>query len=52
MEDKKDEVTKKEKGLSIHEIDGKTVITAPTGAVYLNEFMITLPSGILNKKSA
>ena len=50
MEDKKDEVTKKEKGLSIHEIDGKTVITAPTGAVYLNEFMITLPSGILNKK--
>lgn len=50
MEDKKDEVTKKEKGLSIHEIDGKTVITAPTGAVYLSEFMITLPSGILNKK--
>lgn len=50
MNIKKNEVTKKEKGLSIHEIDGKTVITAPTGAVYLNEFMTTLPSGILNKK--
>jgi hypothetical protein len=41
---------KKEQGLSIHEIGGKTVITAPTGAVYLSEFMKTLPAGILNKK--
>lgn len=38
------------KGLSVNEIDGKTVITAPTGAVYLSEFMDTLPAGILNKK--
>lgn len=41
---------KREKGFSIQEIDGKTIITAPTGAVYLNEFMTTLPSGIFNKK--
>lgn len=41
---------KKENGLSVHEVDGKTVITAPSGAVYLNEFMLTLPIGILNKK--
>ena len=41
---------KKELGLSTHEIGGKTVITAPTGAVYLSEFMETLPAGILNKK--
>lgn len=50
MKIKRNDVTKKVKGLSIHEIDGKTVITAPTGAVYLNEFMTTLPAGILNKK--
>lgn len=37
-------------GLSINEIDGKTVITAPRGVVYLSEFMNTLPNGILNKK--
>lgn len=41
---------KKVQGLSVHEIDGKTVITAPDGAVYLSEFMKTLPAGILNKK--
>ena len=41
---------KKELGLSTHEIGGKTVITAPTGAVYLSEFMETLPAGILNRK--
>ena len=41
---------KKELGLSTHEIGRKTVITAPTGAVYLSEFMETLPAGILNKK--
>ena len=41
---------KKVQGLSIHEIGGKTVITAPQGTVYLNEFMTTLPAGILNKK--
>ena len=35
--------------LSIEEIDGKTVITAPTGAEYLNEFMDTLPQGIVSK---
>ena len=43
-------INNKLKKLSIQEIDGKTIITAPTGAVYLNEFMTTLPSGILNKK--
>lgn len=46
----KENEEKKEKGLSTHEIGGKTVITAPTGAVYLSEFMKTLPAGILNKK--
>ena len=40
----------KVKGLSVNEIGGKTVISAPDGAVYLNEFMNTLPTGILNKK--
>ena len=43
-------VLKKVEGLSVGEIDGKTVITAPEGAVYLSEFMNTLPVGILNKK--
>ena len=37
-------------GLSVKEMDGKTVITAPQGAVYLGEFMTSLPAGILNKK--
>lgn len=37
-------------GLSVNEIDGKTVITAPRGVVYLSEFMNTLPNGILNKR--
>lgn len=37
-------------GLSVREMDGKTVIVAPQGAVYLGEFMTSLPSGILNKK--
>ena len=37
-------------GLSVREIDGKTVIVAPQGAVYLGEFMTSLPAGILNKK--
>ena len=35
--------------LSIEEIGGKTVIAAPTGAQYLNEFMPTLPKGIVSK---
>lgn len=43
-------VLKKVEGLSVYEIDGKTVITAPEEAVYLSEFMNTLPVGILNKK--
>ena len=38
------------RGLSVSEIDSKTVIAAPTGAAYLSEFMDTLPAGILNKK--
>lgn len=46
----KSDALKKAEGLSIHEVDGKTVITAPNGAVYLSEFMETLPAGILNKK--
>ena len=37
-------------GLSMNEMNGKTVITAPDGAVYLSEFMDSLPIGILNKK--
>ena len=37
-------------GLSMNEMNGKTVITAPDGAVYLSEFMESLPIGILNKK--
>lgn len=41
---------KKVTGLSVNEVDGKTVITAPKGASYLSEFMDTLPNGILNKK--
>lgn len=36
--------------LSMKKIDGKTIITAPVGAVYLNQFMDQLPIGILNKK--
>lgn len=43
-------VLKKVEGLSVKEMDGKTVITAPHGAVHLNEFMNSLPTGILNKK--
>lgn len=43
-------LVKNVEGLSVNEIDGKTVITAPRGVVYLSEFMNTLPNGILNKK--
>lgn len=37
-------------GLSINEVDGKTVINAPQNTKYLSKFMSTLPAGILNKK--
>ena len=50
LKNKKMKKAKEIRGLSVNEIDGKTVITAPRGAVYLSEFMDTLPCGIINKK--
>lgn len=37
-------LVKNVEGLSVNEIDGKTVITAPRGVVYLSEFMNTFKS--------